>query len=216
MAGAPLEEKGAAKNGVAPSAASKAEVKEPEVKEVAADAEGGEEGELSAVDEEWLDRAFKVLESLEEYCSGPDFTAALSEFFTEHLRDFDGIEELEEGDDMPAEWYSIFLSYLERMDTKVEEFITGTEIAGGTCSSDEVFGIIQHFNELGVEWPSTCVDYLIACTEYTNFLQMIVDHRAMFGLNPNFDPDALEEGDEGEEGEEEDKPEDLAAVEKGP
>jgi len=186
---------------------------EPEVKEVA---EGGEEGELSAVDEEWLDRAFKVLESLEEYCSGPDFTAALSDFFTEHLRDFDGIEELEEGDDMPAEWYSIFLSYLERMDAKVEEFITGTEIAGGTCSSDEVFGIIQHFNELGVEWPSTCVDYLIACTEYTNFLQMIVDHRAMFGRNPNFDPDALEEGDEGEEGEEEDKPEDLAAVEKGP
>ena len=103
-----------------------------------------------------------LLEQLENFFSGPDLTTAISDFAAEHGGEF---HPLPEGAEHPLQWHERYLQYCGMIESKLEAFLqqhgTTTERLYAACRAGD--------------GSHTCVEYLLASTEYLSFLQLMLD-----------------------------------------
>ena len=108
-----------------------------------------------------------VLDQLEDFFSDPEFTSAINDFASTHAP---AIQPLAEGAEHPLEYHTAFMAYTKLIEDKVTAFITDHGF-----SEDDIVVAALHAPP-GVH---TCIDYLIASTEYTAFLQLMADFNSL-------------------------------------
>ena len=101
-----------------------------------------------------------VLDRLEEFFSDPSVTSAINDFCCAHA----SITPLAEGAEHPLEYHTAFLEYAKLIEDQVAAFMA----EHGFSEEDIVIAALHA--PPGVH---TCIDYLLASTEYTAFLQLM-------------------------------------------
>lgn len=101
-----------------------------------------------------------VLDRLEEFFSDPSVTSAINDFCCAHA----SVTPLAEGAEHPLEYHTAFLEYAKLIEEQVAAFMAEH------CFSEEDIVIAALHAPPGVH---TCIDYLLASTEYTAFLQLM-------------------------------------------
>eukprot|EP01007_Sphenomonas_quadrangularis_P001879 NODE_3000_length_509_cov_33.878261_g2597_i0.p1 GENE.NODE_3000_length_509_cov_33.878261_g2597_i0~~NODE_3000_length_509_cov_33.878261_g2597_i0.p1 ORF type:complete len:131 (+),score=6.95 NODE_3000_length_509_cov_33.878261_g2597_i0:31-423(+) len=111
----------------------------------------------------------ELLERLETFFSSPGLTTAVGEFMRDHIAVFSVIDpELEQ----PLEYHNIYQKYLSLMEQQLSSFLT-TE---GLVQEDLVKAITAlRDSDAG---QSLCIDYLMACSDYLEFLRLVSDFQS--------------------------------------
>ena len=104
-----------------------------------------------------------VLDALEDFFSEPDFTSAINDFACMHAPT---IVPLAEGEEHPIAYHAAFLEYQKLVEVNVETFLADN----GYVENDIIVAALQA--PPGVH---TCIDYLMAATDYMAFLQLMSD-----------------------------------------
>ena len=108
-----------------------------------------------------------VLDLLEEAFVDPTVTGAINEFCVQHAAEFKPIGE---GEEHPLEYHQVYLQYCDMLESKVEAFVAQQNV-----TVEDIIEAARHAPP-GVH---TCVDYLLASTEYESFLMLMLDFNAM-------------------------------------
>ncbi|KAK3270566.1 hypothetical protein CYMTET_21041 [Cymbomonas tetramitiformis] len=112
-----------------------------------------------------------IMSRLEDFFASPDFTAALGQFMGENCHN---VEFVPAEDEQPLQNHDIFCKYTGLVETLLNDFMKCENL-----SSEEVYEACRRVKEGGENAWVTCVDYLLAATEYTHFMQLIADFRRM-------------------------------------
>mmetsp|Transcript_24330 Transcript_24330/g.35387 ORF Transcript_24330/g.35387 Transcript_24330/m.35387 type:complete len:160 (-) Transcript_24330:56-535(-) len=143
-----------------------------------------EDEELAKADQN-LETKVKLLSKIEEFFSSPEYTNALGDFINESLPVFSFFDpEVEQ----PLEYYEVFQKYQKMTEEMFEGFISeqGIEI-------NEVYEVCRTLCQQD-DGASTCIDYLLASTEYEHFLKLVYDFYCMRNLEDGEGIDIDEEG----------------------
>merc|ERR1712232_930500 len=122
-----------------------------------------------------------LLEALELFCSSGDFTETLSAFIRDNAGAFD--EEVCAEDEQPLDYHDRYMAYVAQVDILLEKFMSKQGIA-----PDDVVSACKWASSNNN--PVTCVDFLLATTEYVKFLELMCDFKQMQQWESG---DALEE-----------------------
>mmetsp|Transcript_6420 Transcript_6420/g.7808 ORF Transcript_6420/g.7808 Transcript_6420/m.7808 type:complete len:223 (+) Transcript_6420:1-669(+) len=113
----------------------------------------------------------QIIDKLEDYFASPEHTSAIGDFLSLKVSEFTHFNPKEE---QPLHYYQIFGEYQKLVETSVESFLVQE---GKT--NEELFNTISQFQGTGGSEIYTCIDYLVACTEYDYFLQLMEDMKRM-------------------------------------
>ena len=102
---------------------------------------------------------------LEDHVSSPEFTNFLQEFIDKYAESF---EEKEEHD---LEYYEIYKEYVKMIEGQLEKFL-----AANGLEEEAVFASCSRVQEMDAQCLS-CIDYLVASSEYTEFIQMMLQYK---------------------------------------
>eukprot|EP00736_Rhodelphis_marinus_P013273 Rmarinus@m.8740 len=134
-----------------------------------------------------------VLAKLEECFSSPEFTGAISQFVSENSALFTVAEE------QTLQNYDLYKKYTHMVEELLENFLSENGI-----SSERLASVCTNAGTC----DQTCIDYILASTEYNYFGQMMADFKQMQewtgaaekdGLDPVWDclPDGDDDDDDG-------------------
>mmetsp|Transcript_21920 Transcript_21920/g.54269 ORF Transcript_21920/g.54269 Transcript_21920/m.54269 type:complete len:182 (-) Transcript_21920:14-559(-) len=119
-----------------------------------------------------------VLERLEDFFSSPELTSAISDFMTEHSG---RVEFRAPGDEQPMGNYDVFRQYSEVVENLLEDFLRRENIEMGVVAE-----ACKRVQGSEAAHAVTCVDYLVAATEYNNFMLLAYDFASLsFGGDEN-------------------------------
>jgi hypothetical protein len=112
-----------------------------------------------------------ILTRLEDFFSSPELTCAINDFMTEHSSK---VEFVAPDDEQPLQNHDIFRRYSEVVENRLEDFLRRENLEMG-----EVAEACKRAQ--GGEGAScvTCVDYLVAATEYHSFMLLAYDFASM-------------------------------------
>jgi len=108
-----------------------------------------------------------VLDTLESYFCDPAVTGAINDFACLHAP---SITPLAEGAEHPLAYHAAFMEYTKLIEEKVAAFM-----AEHSVTENDILVASLHAPP-GVH---TCIDYLLASTEYTAFLQLMADFNSL-------------------------------------
>mmetsp|Transcript_22908 Transcript_22908/g.29919 ORF Transcript_22908/g.29919 Transcript_22908/m.29919 type:complete len:180 (-) Transcript_22908:144-683(-) len=132
---------------------------------------------FSHTDEEYEQKKV-ILEKIELFFCSPDYTSAIGDFMDSKAHVFTVFDlEVEQ----PLEYYSIFKEYQSLVEEHFEAFIENEAI-----STDEIFDVCRTLQD-NDNGASTCLEYLLACTEYSFFLNLMFDFCSMKGFSDYID-----------------------------
>ena len=113
------------------------------------------------------DRAAELLDALEFFCASGEFTGFIQEFSSAHAMEFtdDGEQSLRH--------YDLYKQYHDGIEAKLSEFCASQGV-----SEEQLLHIIAtaHQTDYG---STTCLDYIVASSEYDAFLQLMLDCKSM-------------------------------------
>ncbi len=107
-----------------------------------------------------------VLDQLEDFFADPMLTGAIASFAGDHCHE---IVPLAEGESYPLRYHDLYLMYTTMLEEKLASFL-------------EEHGVTLEQLEQAARQGSgahTCIDYLLASTEFTAFLQLMHDFNSM-------------------------------------
>ena len=107
-----------------------------------------------------------VLDLLEEFFCHPSFTSAISDFATENAHTFKPIE----GDEHPLHYHELYTKYTAMIEQMIEQFMAEHDV-----TIDDILLAAQ----VAPPGVHTCIDYLLASTEYEAFLSLMRDFVSM-------------------------------------
>ena len=110
--------------------------------------------------------ALALLEKLEDFFGGPDLTTAISDFAAAHGAEF---HPLPEGAEHPLQWHSRYLEYCGMIERQLEGFLQQHG-----CTSERLYAACREGDA-----SHTCIEYLLASTEYLAFLQLMLDFQGL-------------------------------------
>ena len=112
-----------------------------------------------------------ILTRLEEFFSSPELTSAIAEFMTENSRE---LEFRDPNDEQPLQNHDIFRRYSEVVENQLEDFLRRENIDIG-----EVAEACKRVQGSDAANCVTCIDYLVAATEYNSFMLLAYDFASM-------------------------------------
>uniref|UniRef100_A0A7S0WVR0 Cilia- and flagella-associated protein 36 n=1 Tax=Chlamydomonas leiostraca TaxID=1034604 RepID=A0A7S0WVR0_9CHLO len=118
------------------------------------------EGEKKSMEE--------FMDALEDFFCSPKFTTALGEFLSQHG---DELEFVPPEETQPLKNHDIFMRYQDLVEQQLTSFLGERGLR-----AQEVFEACASAQAAGDAGFRTCVDYLLACTEYESFMQLAADH----------------------------------------
>lgn len=143
-----------------------------------------------------------LLDKIEDFCSMPDFTDSISDFAAQHSQEFatgpiEGEHPVRHAayrrtahcrhdscqcTSRQLRWHELYLQYTALIEGKLEAFLKeqGVPVAAmlSAAQSDD-------------SGAYTCIDYLVASTEYDSFLQLMHDFCAMSAWDAGADEGTL-------------------------
>jgi len=115
-----------------------------------------------------------VVGRLEDFFGSPEFTSSVGAFLSAHAPAV-----VLPPAEQPLSNHSIFMQYTELIEAQLEAFIAREDL-----TQEQVFHACKRVKEGGdMAWLS-CVDYLLAATEYERFLQIASDFQSMQQWEP--------------------------------
>mmetsp|Transcript_30540 Transcript_30540/g.42288 ORF Transcript_30540/g.42288 Transcript_30540/m.42288 type:complete len:148 (+) Transcript_30540:102-545(+) len=117
-----------------------------------------------------------VLARLEDLFSSPKFTTQIGNFMGEHAGN---VEAANQNEEQPSLNNEIFRGYTHMVEHQIEMFLKEENL-----NVEEVFEACRRVKEQGDAAWLTCVDYLLAATDYTRFLQLAADFQSMEQWEP--------------------------------
>mmetsp|Transcript_37823 Transcript_37823/g.82271 ORF Transcript_37823/g.82271 Transcript_37823/m.82271 type:complete len:151 (-) Transcript_37823:109-561(-) len=117
-----------------------------------------------------------VMSRLEDFFAGPEFTSMLGDFMGENASKIQLVNVEEE---QPLQNHDLYCRYTEAVEKQLEAFIEREGL-----SAEEVFNACRRIKEGGDAAWLSCVDYLLAATEYNRFLQLVADFQSMQQWEP--------------------------------
>uniref|UniRef100_A0A6V1NIC6 Cilia- and flagella-associated protein 36 n=1 Tax=Heterosigma akashiwo TaxID=2829 RepID=A0A6V1NIC6_HETAK len=128
-----------------------------------------------------IDEAYQaqqdVLEKIELFFCSADYTSAIGDFMSEHVGTFTAFD-LEQ--EQPLEYYSVFQQYQDLVEAKFEAFVKKEDV-----STEVIYAVCRNLHSQD-NGASTCIEYLLACTEYEYFLKLMYDFRMMNNPDDGF------------------------------
>ena len=123
--------------------------------------------DMDEVDEEQIDADIKLISALEDYWGLPDFTDAMANIMNEHAHKFSSAEE-----EQDLEWYSIYKQYIKTIEELLKKFLEDQGV-----SEEDLYAWWNRVSEHEIGALS-CIDYLVATSEYSEFWDMMVQHHS--------------------------------------
>ena len=105
---------------------------------------------------------------LEDFCSLPDFTNFLQEFAQKHCVKFQ-----DESEEQPIECYTLWQQFTKHVDSQLDEFLQQNGL-----EAEKVMASIQRMQEHD-QGILSAIDYLLASTDYQEFVNMMLDFKDM-------------------------------------
>ena len=96
----------------------------------------------------------------------PDFTDAIQSIMAEHAHKFSHNDE-----EQDLEWYSIFKNYVKTIESLLKDFLDDHKI-----TETELHDWWQRISEYNTD-ALACLDYLVATSEYSEFVEMMVEYK---------------------------------------
>lgn len=130
-----------------------------------------------------------ILMKLEEFFSSPSFTTAIGNFLGRETPNFTSGFDLSA--EQPLAYYDVYHKYQKLVESTVDEFL-GKE----GVTSEALFTLIENCQRSSAAGALTCLDYMIASTEYDHFLRLVADFACMdqWGTDEETAPGELLEG----------------------
>eukprot|EP00742_Colponemidia_sp_Colp-10_P002907 GILJ01003104.1.p1 GENE.GILJ01003104.1~~GILJ01003104.1.p1 ORF type:complete len:166 (-),score=24.01 GILJ01003104.1:324-773(-) len=128
---------------------------------------------MESADSNGLDTS--LIHRLEDFCTAARFTSAIDDFISAHVDDFDF------GEEQKLIYYERYQEYIQLIERMLDEFLQNEGV-----TQDEVFALCSKLTEAD-PGSVTCVDYLLAVTEYEQFHQLMLDFKNL--RNWEFDAD---------------------------
>mmetsp|Transcript_28499 Transcript_28499/g.52454 ORF Transcript_28499/g.52454 Transcript_28499/m.52454 type:complete len:157 (+) Transcript_28499:46-516(+) len=119
----------------------------------------------------------EILLKLESFFSSPNFTSAISNFFGEESSK---IEFVDPEGEQPFSNFDEFKKYTDLIEQQLESFIVSEHL-----TSKEVVEACIAAKGSNNASQFTCVDYLIASTEYETFMQLAYDYSTISNYVPD-------------------------------
>eukprot|EP00620_Florenciella_sp_RCC1587_P000011 CAMPEP_0182595876 /NCGR_PEP_ID=MMETSP1324-20130603/83123_1 /TAXON_ID=236786 /ORGANISM="Florenciella sp., Strain RCC1587" /LENGTH=155 /DNA_ID=CAMNT_0024813509 /DNA_START=110 /DNA_END=574 /DNA_ORIENTATION=+ len=116
-----------------------------------------------------LQPAHPVIERLEDFFASPEFTGAIGDFLSKESTKF---EVFDLSAEQPLEYYAVFNQYQSMIESAVEAFLQKEGI-----TPKQLYDICETESASGNSY--SCLDYMVACTEYDDFLRLIADFKSM-------------------------------------
>ena len=113
-----------------------------------------------------------ILMKLEEFFSSPNFTTAIGNFLGHETPNFTSGFDLSA--EQPLAYYDVYHKYQKLVESTVDEFL-GKE----GVTSEALFTLIEKCQRSSAAGALTCLDYMIASTEYDHFLRLVADFACM-------------------------------------
>lgn len=108
-----------------------------------------------------------TLDLLEDFFCTPELTSAIAAFAEAHAHE---VLPIAEGEEHPLRYQELYLAYTEMMEAKLEGFLREHDVTLEQLMLAAREGGGSHH---------TCIDYLLASTEYMAFLQLMLDFGTM-------------------------------------
>ncbi len=108
----------------------------------------------------------------QDFCSLPEFTGVVGDFLAASADKFSS--DLSMDAEQPLEYYGIFEEYQRLIEGAVEAFLQRE----GT-TAEALFEVVRGCQTRWECGAVTCVDYLVASTEYPHFLGLVADFKAL-------------------------------------
>ena len=118
-------------------------------------------------------RGARLLQRLEDFFASPEFSTAIGDFMCEHLETFAEGPGLDLSAEQPLSYYAVFDTYRAMIETRIEDVLR-TESATPT----ELYEACERARRAGAG-ACSCLDYLLACAEYENFIGLVADFASM-------------------------------------
>lgn len=112
-----------------------------------------------------------ILTCLEDFFSTPELTSAIADFMTENSSK---VEFRDPNDEQPMQNHEIFRQYSEVVENRLEDFLRRENI-----DMSEVAEACKRVQGSDAANCVTCVDYLVAATEYHSFMLLAYDFASM-------------------------------------
>mmetsp|Transcript_28815 Transcript_28815/g.81185 ORF Transcript_28815/g.81185 Transcript_28815/m.81185 type:complete len:165 (+) Transcript_28815:69-563(+) len=119
----------------------------------------------------------ELMTRLEEFFSGPEFTSAVGDFMSDNVPQLEFVDLTLE---QPLKNHGIFTKYNEMVEILLADFL-----ASQSTSAEEVYAACKRLQESGQTTAMVCLDYLLASTEYREFMQLAYDHSMLCSYNPD-------------------------------
>ena len=108
-----------------------------------------------------------TLDLLEDFFCTPELTGAIAAFANEHAQE---VLPIAEGEEHPLRYQELYLAYTQMMEERLEGFLRDNDV-----TLEQLMLAARE----GGSGHHTCIDYLLASTEYMAFLQLMLDFTCM-------------------------------------
>lgn len=112
-----------------------------------------------------------VLARLDDFFSSPELTGAIADFMSEYSSK---VEFRDPSDEQPLQNHDVFRRYAEVVENQLEDFLRRENIEMG-----EVTEACKRMQGSDAANCVTCIDYLVAATEYHSFMLLAYDFASM-------------------------------------
>ena len=129
---------------------------------------------LQRPDMEDLDESSDILEWVAAFTGSEDFSEELHDFVTAHAADFVGVQLDAGAMEHRLEWHEVYRQFLSVSEAKIERFLASRGFSAGEFHHRCVEELARQEREHRHSRMSFFVQLLLACTEYEQFLAMMV------------------------------------------
>ena len=118
-------------------------------------------------------RGAMLLQRVEEFFASPEFSTAIGDFMCEHLETFSEGPGLDLSAEQPLSYYAVFDAYRAMIEARIE-----TVLESESATPTELYEACERARRAGAG-ACSCLDYLLACAEYENFIGLVADFASM-------------------------------------
>eukprot|EP00899_Mesostigma_viride_P019051 jgi/Mesvir1/27147/Mv20815-RA.1 len=122
----------------------------------------------------------ELLGKLEDFFCSPAFTTPVGGFFKDNNTK---LKLVPLQDEQPHENYAVFKEYADLVEKKLEEFLAENGVTAQQLYED--CSAHRELAKSGTQAPLTCLDYLIAATQYEMFMNLAHDFIQMDSWDDN-------------------------------
>ena len=118
------------------------------------------------------DRGGQLLQKVELFFSSPEFSGEIGDFMRAHVDVF--TQGFDLSAEQPLEYWQVFERYRDMIEAKV-----GAILKAERMMPEDLYNACERARSVDGAGTCMCLDYLLACAEYENFIRLVADFVSM-------------------------------------